>query len=43
MRVLKLYLKTKTLIEAEIIIAGIGSTPSINLFNNSDLNLIMVF
>ena len=35
----KIILENETIIEAEIIIAGIGSIPSINLFNNSDLDL----
>jgi len=35
----KIILANETIIDAEIIIAGIGSTPSISLFNNSDLDL----
>ena len=35
----KIILENETIIEAEIIIAGIGSIPSISLFNNSDLDL----
>ena len=35
----KIILENETIIDAEIIIAGIGSTPSISLFNNSDLDL----
>jgi 3-phenylpropionate/trans-cinnamate dioxygenase ferredoxin reductase subunit len=35
----KIILENETIIEAEIIIAGIGSMPSISLFNNTDLKL----
>ena len=35
----KIMLENETMIDAEIIIAGIGSIPSISLFNNSDLDL----
>lgn len=35
----KIILENETIIDAEIIIAGIGSIPSISLFNNSDLDL----
>lgn len=35
----KIILENETLIEAEIIIAGIGSIPSISLFNNTDLKI----
>ena len=35
----KIMLENETIIDAEIIIAGIGSIPSISLFNNSDLDL----
>ena len=35
----KIILENENIIEAEIIIAGIGSMPSISLFNNTDLKL----
>ena len=35
----KIILENETIIEAEIIIAGIGSMPSISLFKNTDLKL----
>lgn len=35
----KIILENENIIEAEIIIAGIGSMPSISLFNNTDLKM----